>query len=73
MSLLKSLEAKTAHPCRSVFKKFKNANVARLLGIQPDYFSSIMNGSKNPGKELDRKIFALADQVQAELNKEVQS
>jgi len=66
MSIIEQLRQTQYHPCRDIFNGFRRADVARQLKIEPGYFSSIMSGSRVPGKQLNKKICDLADRIEQE-------
>jgi len=66
MSIIEELKQKEYHPCRDIFNDFPRAAVAKQLEIEPAYFSSILNGSRVPGKQLNKKICDLADRIERE-------
>lgn len=69
MKLIERLKKKKIHPCKEIFDNFERSAIASELGIRPGYLSSIMNGSRIAGYELNDRIHTLAKKIEKELGK----
>lgn len=49
------------HPTKYIFDRYPRNRVAKTLGINVSYLSNILCGSKEPGKNLEERMFELAD------------
>lgn len=69
-TLLQRLLEKEPHPKRDILGKFPRGNVARELSITPAYLGNILNGNVEPSKAINKKINALAKEIEAALAEE---
>jgi len=63
------LAAPPAPPAYEPLRNLRKDTIARLLGVTPSYFYTILSGSKVPSQQLHNKIMELVKQVQAETDK----
>jgi transcriptional regulator with XRE-family HTH domain len=53
------------HPTKAVFDKsgYPRSVIAKAIGIEPAYLSSILNGSRDGSPKVNEKLYALAEQL----------
>lgn len=67
MSILTELNAAPPRPTYSdTLRQFPRRTVAQKIGINTTYLSNVLCGHVIPGPALDKKLQALADEVEAE-------
>jgi len=68
MSILSKLNAKPQKPDYAhTLKQFSAINIGKTLDVSPGYIHSILSGCRKPGKDLDKRLRNLANEVKAEL------
>jgi transcriptional regulator with XRE-family HTH domain len=65
-SLLERLSERHPHPKKEILGQFPRGAVARELGVDAAYLGNILNGNTPASIPMEKKINALADQVEAE-------
>jgi len=61
------LAAPPAPPAYEPLRNLRKDTIARLLGVTPSYFYTILSGSKVPSQQLHNKIMELVRAVQFEM------
>lgn len=64
-SILDDLNAPpSACQYRTVLEQFPRANVAARLGVSSSHITNVLNGFSAPGKQLEKRIAALVQEIQ---------